>query len=84
MVLCTTFPISEHCTEPVVLRHDDVHHDDDADDQEEVEEEEETIPSPLKQILDGVGKSKPEVTITPTLKTTTIMSPEDYKQVLPN
>ena len=58
-----------------------VHHDDVVD-QDEAEEEEESIPSPLKQILDGVGKSKPEVTITPALKTTTIMSPEDYKQVL--
>ena len=64
-----------------VICHDDIQHND-VDDQEEEEEEEESIPSPLKQILDGVGKSKPEVTITPALKTTTIMSPEDYKQVL--
>ena len=64
-----------------VICHDDNQHND-VDDQEEEEEEEESIPSPLKQILDGVGKSKPEVTITPALKTTTIMSPEDYKQVL--
>jgi len=62
-----------------VICHDDNQHND-VDDQEEEEEEEESIPSPLKQILDGVGKSKPEVTITPALKTTTIMSPEDYKQ----
>ena len=65
-----------------VICHDDNQHNDVDDQEEEEEEEEESIPSPLKQILDGVGKSKPEVTITPALKTTTIMSPEDYKQVL--
>ena len=41
-------------------------------------QEEEISPPLLKTNLED---SKPEVTITPTLKTTTILSPEDYRQV---